>query len=143
MKSYITLKNIKQEYLSDQYNKNEVSFLNRNIQKIIEALISDLKSITDEEITIYESKIYFDDVYFRQSATAYFFRAKFTNDNEYLLSIECLVDFDKIGIKPKTEPRNENLKSFHQNLLSKSNAEEFAELKTLTLQSEPKTTINQ
>lgn len=131
MKSYIILEEIKKDYLQNFRDEIAIKILSENIEKISQALESDFKIITGNNLVIYESQIYFDDEYFRQGATAYFFRGKVAEDENYLLSIECLVDFDKICIKAKTETKVETLQKLNQNLISKSNSEGFSELKSL------------
>jgi hypothetical protein len=135
MKSYIVLGEIKEEYqknfLQDFEYEKAIKFLNENIRKISEALEIDLKIITGYELIVCESKVYLDDEDFRQSATAYFIRGKFAEDENYLINIECLLDFDKIGVKNKTEPKTEILKKLNQVIISKSNSEGFTELKNL------------
>ncbi|KQB37886.1 hypothetical protein RCH33_2229 [Flavobacterium daejeonense] len=135
MKSYITLEEIKKEYqkdyLQDFENQKTIKILNQNIEKISLALESDFKIITGNEFLIYDSKVYLDDENFRQGATAYFLLGKFAGDENYILIIECLIDFNKIGIKAKTESKTENLQKFNQIVISNSNPEGLAELKNL------------
>ncbi|WP_209300293.1 hypothetical protein, partial [Flavobacterium psychrophilum] len=135
MRSYIALEEIKKEYQKDyiqdfEYEK-AIKILSENFDKISQALESDFKIITGNELVIYDSKVYLDDEDFRQGATAYFFRGKFAEDENYLINIECLLDFDKIGIKNQTEPKIEALQKLNQAILSKSNSEGFAELRNL------------
>jgi hypothetical protein len=100
MKSYIALEEIKKEYqkhyLLDFDDEKALKILHENIEKVSQSLQYDFKVITGNELVIYESEIYLDDDNFRQGATAYFLRGKFLEDGNYLLNIECLVDFDKI-----------------------------------------------
>jgi hypothetical protein len=135
MKSYIALEEIKKEYLKNYLQDFEVEkavkVLSKNTEKFSQALQSDFKIITGKELVIYDSKIYFEDDYFRQGATAYFLRGKFAEDETYLFTIECLVDFGKIGVKAKTEPKIETLRKLNQSLLSKRDSEGFVELKSL------------
>lgn len=135
MKSYIVLREIKEEYqknfIQDFEYEKAIKFLNENFRKISEALEIDLKIMTGYELIVCDSKVYLDDEDFRQSATAYFISGKFAEDDSYLINIECLLDLGKIGVKNKTEPKIEILKKLNQALLSKSNSEGFAELKNL------------
>jgi hypothetical protein len=135
MKSYIVLGEIKKEYQKDyiqdfEYEK-AIKILSENFEKISQALESDFKIITGCDFVIYDSKVYLDDEYFRQGATAYFLRGKFAEDENYLINIECLLDFDKIWIKNKTEPKTKALQKLNQTIISKSNSEGFAELKNI------------
>ncbi|HGE5778154.1 TPA: hypothetical protein ACGGHB_002271, partial [Flavobacterium psychrophilum] len=135
MTSYIALEEIKKEYqknyIQDFDYEKAIKILSENFEKISQALESDFKIITGYKLIIYDSKVYLDDEDFRQGATAYFFRGKFAEDENYLINIECLLDFDKIGIKNKTEPKTETLQKLNQTIISKSNSEGFTELKNL------------
>ena len=135
MRTYIALEEIKNEYQKRYFENFEyeeaIKILNESFEKISIALESDFKIITGNKLIICDSKIYLDDENFRQGATAYLLSGKFAEDENYLISIECLLDFDKIGIKNKTEPKTETLKKLNQAILSKSNSEGFAELKNL------------
>lgn len=135
MRTYNALEEIKNEYQKRYFEnfdyEEAIKILNESFEKISIALESDFKIITGNKLIICDSKIYLDDENFKQGATAYFLSGKFAEDENYLISIECLLDFNKIGIKNKTEPKTETLKKLNQTILSKSNSEGFAELKNL------------
>jgi hypothetical protein len=135
MRSYTALEEIKKEYqknyIQDFEYEKAIKILSENLDKISQALESDFKIITGNELIIYDSKVYLEDEDFKQGATAYFFRGKFAEDENYMINIECILDFDKIGIKNKTEPKIEALQKLNQAIISKSNSEGFAELRNL------------
>jgi hypothetical protein len=131
MKSYILLEEIKNKYLIDFSDENALKILNENIDKISTALVEDFKTITNEILVIDDVIIYYDDECFKQGSTAYFVKAKFQKDSQYSLSIECLVDSNKIGVKSKTEPNESSFINFHNSIVSKNNQEGFTELNKL------------
>jgi hypothetical protein len=131
MESYNVLKEIQKEYLTDFSDEKAIKILNENINKISDALIEDFKTLTNDKLIVDNVTIYFDDKNFKQCATAYFITGKFSSDTQFCLSIECLVDFDKIGVKSKTEPNEPSFINFNKSIIINSNVEGYTELNKL------------
>ena len=128
LRSYQELKKIKEIYFVDYNENNAREILKQNLVNLSKTLEQEFKNLFDNTLIIKDSLIYFDDSDFRQGATAYIFKATLKEDENYRISIECLVDYGKIGVTSMNEPENHNLISFHQKIQAKANGEGFSEL---------------
>lgn len=82
----------------------------QNIPKWIDTIKKDLENIFKQKVFARSAEIYFNDPFFKQSATAIVFCFAFYKETQFSLRCECLVDHSSILIKVKNRPtENTNL----------------------------------
>lgn len=100
MKSYETLKKVSNELYLNLENVNDVKVRLKESVQIIHSQISvDFESLFGLSLNLEDYHIYFDDEYYRQSATGLILNETILNNDEFKIQIECLVDIERILLK--------------------------------------------
>lgn len=94
-------------------------------------LLSDFDKILFEKKKISRIKIEYDNPEYRQSATGIIYILNFTDDENFKIHIEVLIDFQRILICTKGIPERETLKELNKKIVVKYNHEAKTELKEL------------
>lgn len=131
LKSYEVLRNIKSNYYVDDNNDLSLEYLKNNIELLSNSILFDLESILESTFIINKSVIYFEDDSYRQGATAYFFKAFLKKDVDFKISIECLVDFDRIEIAARNSSNSKRFLVLEKIIQNKNKVNGFSELKIL------------
>jgi hypothetical protein len=124
--------------LSNSTRSNEEDFLilkelNESIQIISNSLCDDFFQLFEEKIEVYSSKIYFDNPDYRQSSSAFVFKANLEAKKEISIYIECLIDFQKIYLSCRNDLTEMN-KNYVCFFIKKAYGfEEVAELRNIKI----------
>lgn len=82
----------------------------RESQKLIEIAISDdFEFLFRRKINFHKSTIYYDDETYRQSATSIVLSGSALDGDDFQVTFECLIDFNKILVKIKNESKSNDI----------------------------------
>ena len=107
--------------------------LNESIQIISNSLCDDFFHLFGEKIEVSSFKIYFDNPDYRQSSSAFVFKANLEAKKEISIYIECLIDFQKIYLSCKNDSTEMNKNHVCFFIKKAYNIEELAELRNIKI----------
>ena len=107
--------------------------LNESIQIISNSLCDDFFQLFGEKIEVSSSKIYFNNPDYRQSSSAFVFKANLEAKKEISIYIECLIDFQKIYLSCKNDSTEMNKNHVCFFIKKAYNIEELAELRNIKI----------
>lgn len=107
--------------------------LNEFVQIISNSLCDDFFQLFGEKIEVSSSKIYFDNPDYRQSSSAFVFKANLEAKKEISIYIECLIDFQKIYLSCRNDSTEMNKNQVYFFIKKAYNIEELAELRNIKI----------
>ena len=75
---------------------------------ITEAIASDIQSVTNEACFVTGVSYFLEDPTYRQGASGCILEVKFNQEDEFTLTVECLIDFGKVLLRVKQKYSNRN-----------------------------------
>ncbi len=134
--SYDLLEEISKSYFDKNSTEEEITNnLESAAKKLQVTLTQDFRTIFGKTFIIKNHIIYFNDPSYRQSATGIYYIVSPENDADYIISIECLIDYSGIYIKSKNEPSAKTSNGIAKKIKEKINNESecHAELRNLKI----------
>jgi hypothetical protein len=130
---YNELSLLKSKLFKNSFILNEnYKYCWQSVSSLTDALCNDLKYLTDQDCFVTKVNFILDDPFYRQSASGCLMEVKFGQDEEFVLMVECLIDFEKILLKVKNQPGTVFFKSISNMIETKYNSEFSTELRDLT-----------
>lgn len=132
LKSYDIIHKISESLYLDIQNDDEVLSRLKEKEEILKNVISeDFQILFNKKLIFISSVFYYDDMDYRQSATGVFLKATILNEKDFLITFECLIDYNKILVAVKDEYTNNDLQAILGRIRKAYNSEGKAELKEI------------
>lgn len=131
LKSYDTLNKIRESIDLSLNNSIILAELSKQ-EEIIRVVISeDFQHLFNLTLNFINSVIYYDDENYRQGATAVVLKANFVEDQDFLITFEFLIDYNRILVGTKGETISSHLQIVSDKIKRAYNSENKAELKEI------------
>lgn len=115
-------------YSEEDKIENQLIIISDEIKN---CLLNDFEKLIVEKKIISIVAIEYENPNYRQSATGIIYNLCFTNDENFKIYIEVLVDLGRILICTKGIPGRESLKELNKKIVTKYNHESKTELKEI------------
>lgn len=113
---------------NDELIISELEIISENLKNY---LLKDFDNILNEPKEISLVEIEYENPNYRQSATGFIYKLYFLNEDNFKIHIEILIDFQRILISAKGNPKNSVLKKLDSKINSTKNYECNIDLKEI------------
>ncbi|OJX51058.1 MAG: hypothetical protein BGO88_07655 [Flavobacterium sp. 38-13] len=131
VKSYDILNKIRKSIDTSLDDSIILAELEKQEKTIRDVISEDFQQLFNIKLNFINSVIYYDDGSYRQGATAIFLKANILNEQDFLITFEFLIDFNKILVGVKGESVNSHLQTVCNKIEKAYNSENKAELKEI------------
>ena len=134
MKSYETINEIRESLYLNLKNEKEIEDrLNAAVPRIHSQISEDFNLLFGKELKLNDFQIYIDDPTYRQSATGLILNENPSDNLDFKLRFECLIDHGRIWVKVKDGKEISDLTHIVRKIEKANNPEGQAELKEIKL----------
>lgn len=131
LKSYNILNKIRESIAPGLNDDIILRELDKHEKIIRDAISEDFQHLFDKKLNFINSVIYYDDGNYRQSATAIVIKTNILNEEDFQITFEFLIDYNKILVGMKGESVSGHLQTVFNKIERAYNSENKAELKEI------------
>ncbi|SFH37681.1 hypothetical protein [Pontibacter chinhatensis] len=101
----------------------------KNASLFAEAITSDIQSISGIKCFVTGVRFILEDTAYKQSASGCIMELKFDQEDEFIITSECLIDFGRVWLRVKQRPSSRKYDAIFELIEAKYDSEFKSELK--------------